>query len=65
MRPSCDERTERVVVFGDHWLGSRDDEAGWFWSTEKKAALDDTYFENYKGAAAEVRFWVGGRGGRR
>lgn len=41
----------------DNWSGYPGNQEGWFWGTEKEAAIGIQTFEDYKGLVDEMRFW--------
>lgn len=49
---------ENMRTYWDTWAGFATDNEGWFWGTEKLAAIDyfDQY-EDYKGLIDELRLW--------
>jgi len=50
---------ESMRPYWDTWLNFATDQEGWFWGTEKQAAIGflDQY-EDFKGLVDEVRFWT-------
>lgn len=44
--------------YWDGWAGFATNQEGWFWGTEKQAAIDVlSQYEDYKGLIDEIRFW--------
>lgn len=55
-------RIERMVnmrAWWNTWSGYPDKQGGWFWGTEKQAAIGGlAQWEDYKGGLDDVRFWT-------
>jgi chitodextrinase len=51
-------RTNMATAYWNNWTGFAANQRGWFWGSEKLAAIGDApQWEDYKGLLDEVRFW--------
>ncbi len=57
---TSDRRTNMRTAYWNNWTGYPASQQGWFWGSEKQAAVlanGVTQYEDYKGLVDELRFW--------
>lgn len=57
---TSDRRTNMRTTYWNNWTGYPSNQQGWFWGSEKQAAVlanGITQYEDYKGLVDELRFW--------